>query len=354
LDCQRYGLKVFRVIGGINGMKILEEDIKLHDINAYSLRGKHFYKSIVDFRAKILDSQKHRILEPEQFRCVLCKNKTGRTVLEWELGYQLLQCNHCGAVSANIEQENEKQHINSVYNNDEYYEKMVREIHQQYEYRKQQFGNDRYDYIVGRLGLDVPKIKVLDIGCGAGYFLSSLQDNNVRCKGIEVTPHLVKYCQNRGFDVDSNQLAEEPDEEYDVITMFDVLEHLSDPILMLNTIKKKLRVGGYCIAFTPNINSIGYELMQSNQNTLLPFEHLCFFSKNSLEYLSKEVNLTLSSVETFGLDIMDYLLMKEYEDNIPYTKKLHDMMVLVQGCIDKMGVSNHFRITFKKESRSKV
>jgi len=45
--------------------------------------------------------------------------------------------------------------------------------------------------------------------------------------------------------------------------------------------------------------------------------------------------------------------MKEYEDSIPYTKNLHDMMVLIQGCLDKMGISNHFRIIFKKKSKWK-
>jgi len=236
-----------------------------------------------------------------------------------------------------------------VYNNDEYHEKMMREIHEQYEYRKGQFGKSRYDYIINRLGLSPSKIKILDIGCGAGYFLSVLKDNNVCCKGIEVTPHLVKYCRDRGLNVDSNKLSEEPDGEYDVITMFDVLEHLSDPVSMLNTVRKKLKAGGRCIAFTPNIQSVGYELMKAKQNTLLPFEHLCFFSKKSLDYLSKATNLTLSLVETFGLDIMDYLLMKEHEDDFPYTENLHDMMILVQGCLDEMGVSNHFRITFSKE-----
>ena len=335
-------------------MKILEENIKLHDIDAYSLRGKNFYNSIVDFRAKILDSQKHRILEPEQFSCTLCRNKSGKTVLEWKLGYVLVRCDRCGAVSPNIEKEDEKQYINSVYSSDAYYRKMMREIDGQYEYRKKQFGNDRFNYIIIRLGLDPSKIKVLDVGCGAGYFLSVLKDNDVSYKGIEVTSHLAKYCQNRGLNVDSNELSEEPDKEYDVIALFDVLEHLSDPVSALNILRAKLKNGGFCIAFTPNMQSIGYELMEAKQNTLLPFEHLCFFNKKALDYLAREAKLKLISAETFGLDVMDYLLMKEYEDNIPYTANLHDMMILVQGCLDKMGISNHFRITFKKESYSKV
>jgi len=88
--------------------------------------------------------------------------------------------------------------------------------------------------------------------------------------------------------------------------------------------------------------------MKGNQNALMPFEHLCFFNKKSLDYLSKEVGLSLCSIETLGLDIMDYLLMKEYEDGVSYTENLHCMMTLIQGCLDKMGISNHFRIIFKK------
>jgi len=236
--------------------EILNDGIELHDIDAHSLRGKQFYKGIVDYRSKILDSQKHRILQPEQFRCTLCNSILGKVVLEWEAGYQLFQCDYCEAVSPNIEKGNEKQHIDSVYSSDEYYEKTVREIHTQYEYRKHQFGNDRYKYIIDGLSLDPKKIKVLDVGCGAGYFLSVLKDNNVCCKGIEVASHLVKYCQDKGLNVCANELSEELDEEYDVITMFDVLEHLSDPVSTLNMIKKKLKRGGYCIAFTPIFNPL--------------------------------------------------------------------------------------------------
>lgn len=319
--------------------------MKLYDIDAYSLRGKHFYSNLVDFRAKILSSQKHRILSAEQFSCTLCKNKTGKIVLEWEEGYQLFQCERCGAVSPNIEKEN----IESVYNSNDYYERIMREVHKQYEYRKEQFGKNRYDYVINRLGLTSSKVKVLDVGCGTGYFLSVLKDNNVSCKGLEVTPHLVKYCQDRGLNVGLNKLSEEPDEEYDVITLFDVLEHLSNPALIMNTVRRKLKKGGHCVVFTPNIDSVGFELMQAKQNTLSPFEHLCFLNDESLVYLSTKANLTITSVETYGLDVMDYLLMKEYDDKFPYTANLHKMMILLQAYLDRLGVSNHFRITFSKE-----
>ena len=133
-----------------------------------------------------------------------------------------------------------------------------------------------------------------------------------------------------------------------VIVLFDVLEHLCDPVSVFKTIYQKLRKNGYCMAFTPNIFSVGYELMGAKQNTLLPFEHLCFYNKESLSYLANQSNFRIDDIETRGLDIMDYLLMKEYEDSYPYTDRLKDMMQLVQAILDKKELSNHFRITFRK------
>ena len=45
---------------------------------------------------------------------------------------------------------------------------------------------------------------------------------------------------------------------------------------------------------------------------------------------------------------MDYLIMKEYEDKYPYFEKLNEFSTFIQACIDKLGISNHLRITYKK------
>jgi len=320
----------------------------LYDLDAHSLRGHHFYKGIVDFRAKILSAQKHRILNKDQYQCVLCKGRDGRLFLEWEAGYQLFLCQNCSAVSPNILLEDKKLHIDDIYNTDDYMAKFIREVDKQFEYRKKHLGEERYNIIVEKSTLDPKKIKILDVGCGAGYFLSVLNDKNIAHKGLEMTPYLVDYCKQKGLNVAGNDLGAEPDDEYDVIVLFDVLEHICDPVSVFKTIHQKLRRKGYCMAFTPNIFSVGYELMGGKQNTMLPFEHLCFYNKESLSYLANQSNFRIDDIETRGLDMMDYLLMKEYEDSYPYTDKLKDMMQLVQAILDKKELSNHFRVTFRK------
>ena len=55
------------------------------------------------------------------------------------------------------------------------------------------------------------------------------------------------------------------------------------------------------------------------------------------------------NVDYYGLDIIDYLLMREYEDEYPYFENLREFAGLIQGCIDELKISNHLRITFKKK-----
>ena len=172
-----------------------------------------------------------------------------------------------------------------------------------------------------------------------------MQDNGVDAKGLEVTPDLVGYCKKRGLNVEANDLADEPDATYDIITMFDVLEHLYSPVDLLEVARRKLKPGGYLVLYTPNIHSLSFELMGAAQNVLLPFEHVCFYDKKSFEHLAQRASLNIHTLETFGFDIMDYLLMKEHEDDYPYTEKLHEMTRWVQAILDKDGVSNHFRLT---------
>ena len=327
----------------VNSLKL-----KIFDIKAHALRGNDFYKSIVDYRASILPSHRHRIKNNDDFSCPLCKSSNGNIFLEWIEGYTLLECQSCRAVSPNIIFSDESTHIDSVYNVDEYRLKFMRETHQQFEYRKSNFGQERYRYTIERL--DLPSsAKVLDLGCGAGYYISVLAENNISYKGLEVAKHFVDYCKTyHHLNVENSALEDESNSQYDLITMYDVLEHLADPVSVFKTLNDKLKPGGYCVAYTPNIRSVGYELMEAKQNTMLPFEHLCFFDKKSLAYLASKTGFEVQLVETFGLDVMDYLLMKEYEDGINYTDSLSDMTSLLQSILDKFNISNHFRITFKK------
>lgn len=317
-----------------------------NQVDAHSLRGHRFFQGVLEYREKIWPLHHHRIKRPEDFKCILCGRNKGKLFLTWKRKYELYACPNCGAVSANITLPPTL--LDDTYNTDVYYEKFRREILKHFEYRKQTQGQERYRYIIERLRLNPRKVRLLDIGCGGGVFLSALKDQGVKARGLEINPAQVRYCQNIGLEVTGTPLSEELDRSYDVITMFDVLEHLSEPVATIREAQRKLKPGGYLIAYTPNIHSLAYRLMGNKQNTLLPFEHFCFYNPRSFKYLARRTGFNVHTIEVKGFDVMDYLLMKEYEDKYKYTDKLQDFMNLIQACIDELEMGNHYRITLRR------
>lgn len=331
-------------------MKILNnKNLKIFNIDPHKLRGNNFYRSIVTYREEIYKKLSKFILkDTKSLSCRLCKSRKKKKILSWKKKYQLFKCLNCELIYPNINISDKDYFLNKVYENKSYTKKFKREITSNFDYRKNNFGQERFNYTVKRLNIN-KKSNILDLGCGAGYYLKILKEKKYKYKGLEVANHLVRYCnEEHGLNVKNTALEYEKNNSYKLITMFDVIEHLYDPIQTFLELNKKLKNNGYCVAYTPNFHSIGYEIMREKQNTLLPFEHLCFFNDKSLNILSKKTGFKVEKIETFGFDIMDYLMMKEYEDQINFTKKLKEMISICQSAIDKLGLSNHFRITFKK------
>jgi 2-polyprenyl-3-methyl-5-hydroxy-6-metoxy-1,4-benzoquinol methylase len=328
-------------------VKFLKNNIHQFRYDFYKLRGHNFYKKVSSQNIKKYEENSHRIKSLKDYRCVLCDGRKGDVFLEWNNDYQLVSCDSCSAVSANITIESNDQHLADVYSESQY--KAVEDnILSTYQYRKQTFGQERYEYCIKRLGFDESKINVLDVGCGVGYFLSVLNEYKINAFGIEVDPYQVEFCKKNNLNVTDRSIEQFNDEEFDLIVMFDVLEHLAEPIKTFNELSAKLKSNGRIIAYTPYIKSFAFELMQENQNLLHPFQHICFYDDISLNYLSKMSGLEIETIDNFGLDVADYLLYKESEDGYPYSKKLEDLMFLMQGVLDKQGISNHIRVTFNK------
>ena len=96
---------------------------------------------------------------------------------------------------------------------------------------------------------------ILDIGCGAGWFLECLKDSNT-VLGLEVSPVYESILSEKGIpcrigDLEEG-LASLPDKEYDLVTMWDVFEHLYDPTAILHLVKQKLSEDGILINWTNN------------------------------------------------------------------------------------------------------
>lgn len=133
-----------------------------------------------------------------------------------------------------------------------------------------------------------PHDKVLDVGCGTGNF-------SVRCpgayRGIDTNPTAVEDGIRMGRNVNCAFLQNEEPDSYDVVTLFQVLEHVDDPVNFLKACVACLRPGGQLIVSTPNMNGImGWV---SNDVLNYPPHHMSWWSPLSLQAIITDIGCEL-------------------------------------------------------------
>ena len=322
-------------------------DIIASNIDPYKLRKKNFFKGIFKDRNKNL-KELNSLITNKHINCPICNGKKiDQNYLKIDKNYKLKKCSNCNLIFPNTKFNSDKDYVKKVYTH--YSKQNHRKIlYGTQKYRKATFIEDRYKYCIDRIFKN-KKINVLEYGCGNGLFLAYLKKKKIKCKGLEVDPYQIKIAQNNGLNVTNTEIKNEKNNEYNLCVMFDVLEHLTHPINQLKLINKKIKKGGYVVCYSPNIYSIAFELMKKNQNQVYTFEHLFFFAKKTLKILAKKTGFKIVSYETFGLDLVDFFLYKEFTDKKRYISKFKDFINLLQPVIDKNEIGNHFRLTLKKK-----
>ena len=100
---------------------------------------------------------------------------------------------------------------------------------------------------------------LLDVGCGEGGLLDLARQAGLRTGGVEISPSAGKKVADKGHrlfhgSVDDGGILDGP--PFDVVTMWDILEHLVRPARALETAHRMLRPGGRLVAVTPMVDSV--------------------------------------------------------------------------------------------------
>ena len=147
--------------------------------------------------------------------------------------------------------------------------------------------------------------KILDVGCGVGYFLDEAKKRGWEVYGTEYTNEAIKICKNKEIHMQEGKLNPKnyTDEEFDVITSFEVLEHINNPVEEIKIFHKLLRLGGLVYLTTPNFNSISRYYLKSKYNIITYPEHLSYYTPKTLKKLFKSSNFKAYKIETTGISI---------------------------------------------------
>lgn len=129
---------------------------------------------------------------------------------------------------------------------------------------------------------------VLDIGCGMGFFLMEMKSRGYRVNGIEISEYAAEIASKKvstrincgdilNTSLDLNQ--------YDIITLWVVLEHMYNPVESLKKISKIINKNGLLIIETLNISSLTAKIFKENWPLYYPPYHLYYYDHRSLSRL---------------------------------------------------------------------
>lgn len=248
-------------------------------------------------------------------KCPLCKS--GRFLNYAEItdhavskeNFILCKCSNCELLFTNPRPTEDK--IGPYYNFPEYYshEDKAKNLTQWIYQKVRNFSiSKKVDYIrrLKRKG------KLLDYGCGTGEFLKAAKNKGWKISGIEPNEKARNQANLKLNEKVKNSIEElNKNSDYDIITLFHVLEHIHELRKTLKKIITHLKSDGYLIIAVPNADSWdGKKYGKYWAGWDVP-RHLYHFNSKSIEAIQKEFNLELKEVKPMKFDSFYVSLLSE-------------------------------------------
>ena len=223
----------------------------------------------------------------ERINCPVCDVDDSVWVFD-KAGFEFVKCRHCGLLHVNPQLTTEIQ--DSIYKQSktaEYWIKVQKKT-------KEQTWNAEKKYLpaLQELHRIYPKGgKLLDVGCSIGQFLTLARDDGWDVQGIELNTDAAAIARSDyGLRVDEKKLEEVglADGEFDVVTLWGVLEHLTDPNGMLQYIRRVLKKDGLVLFFVPNGHSLIIRMTREHNSTVSGRAHLWYFTPETMDKILRK------------------------------------------------------------------
>jgi 2-polyprenyl-3-methyl-5-hydroxy-6-metoxy-1,4-benzoquinol methylase len=211
---------------------------------------------------------------------------------------ELVKCNNCGLVYCNPQLT--KDELKSYYAEDYYGVNNLRFIGiiEKFVRLKRRIRAARvHKYVNGG--------KVLDIGCGRGIFLNEMRKKGYDVYGTEFSETGANFAREvLKLDISIGELVtlKFPDNNFDIITIYHVLEHLSNPVQTLHEAKRILKPGGLLLIAVPNIDSWQAKIFKTYWFHLDIPRHYYHFSPVTLSNMLPGNSWDLLKVKKFSFE----------------------------------------------------
>jgi 2-polyprenyl-3-methyl-5-hydroxy-6-metoxy-1,4-benzoquinol methylase len=254
----------------------------------------------------------------EEVICNLCGGKDARIKLQvydwyWYNGgpFTIVQCAQCGLTYLNPRPSSSE--INGY--NQSMWERWSVSDESQEHIGSGQTARITYREMLRDLSALMPqKGSLLEIGIGQGGFLKVFQDDGWNVFGIDISDECVAYTKSKhGIEnviVADLLNANYIDNQFDVVVMNHLIEHLPNPQIYLAEIHRILKPTGILCISTPNIDSLSAAVFRQYWQALLVPLHLTVFSPKTLTKMLNNSNYSVINVSHFSRTTNTYIFLR--------------------------------------------
>lgn len=200
--------------------------------------------------------------------------------------------------------------------------------------------------------------KIFDIGCGTGGTLISLGKLGWTTYGVDMDASAIAIAKTKGVEyayVGTYEILKRfPDNYFDAVRLYHVIEHLYDPGDCLRLIRKKLKQNGELIIGTPNSDSLVSTIFGTYWYNLDVPRHLVLFNPKTLESTIKKIGFRLSKREFCSaggiLGSLGYILSANLHKNISFLENQLFVILMypVEWILDKLSLGDVFVVRARK------
>ena len=187
----------------------------------------------------------------ERPRCAVCDSSTTRPLVVRK-GYHVVRCRQCGLVYISPRPRN-RDHIESLYTNETYCDRQILHAGRAGRVGEAHWRLNEVERHAARRG------RLLDVGCSAASFLLAARGRGWDVAGIDISAGAIEYASSvHGLNATVGTLEEAsfPEGSFDVVTVFECIEHMRHPGEALRAASRVLKKHGLLVITTPNIDGL--------------------------------------------------------------------------------------------------
>lgn len=273
-----------------------------------------------------------------QKNCFICGSKKSKKVCSI-FGINYLQCIRCLHVF--VDKRPSTRTLTKYYTEDINYSSNV--------YANKKFLQLREDIFSPKIKFIKKFVKGknwLDVGSADGASVAAIKKEGFQTTGIEISETSRKFAKKyRKLDLYPHTLdkfAKQNNIQWDIVSLFNVIEHIPEPIAVLKTANKLLSKNGFIVIEVPNFNSVSSYVQMLNgyaDRHLLPYSHIMMFTMDSAKFALRKTGFEPLATWVWGMDFIELIkrirkIDKKFS-NSRLEKKLSENLNEIQFVFDK-------------------